>query len=106
MRISFTALTGQGPRDVVLDAEPDVTVDGVAQSIFASLNGDPKNAPLTPRFSKQPQPKQAGHRSLWLDGRMLDPQAPAVRELRDGAVVAVEQRTAAATVLAEPTGLV
>jgi len=106
MRISFTALTGQGPRDVVLDAEPDVTVDSVAQSIFASLNEAPKAAQLTPRFSKQPPPEQAGHRSLWLDGRMLDPQAPAVRELRDGAVVAVEQRTAAATVLAEPTGLI
>ncbi|GLW65789.1 cell division protein FtsK [Actinomadura rubrobrunea] len=37
---------------------------------------------------------------------MLDPAARAVRELRDGAVVAVEQRTAAATVLAEPTGTV
>ncbi|GAA2451595.1 FtsK/SpoIIIE domain-containing protein [Actinomadura vinacea] len=48
----------------------------------------------------------SGQRALWMDGRMLDPQARAVRELRDGAVVAVEQRTAAATVLAEPTGLV
>ncbi|MCQ0016086.1 FtsK/SpoIIIE domain-containing protein [Actinomadura madurae] len=41
-----------------------------------------------------------------MDGRMLDPQALAVKELRDGAVVAVERRGAAATVLAEPTGLV
>ena len=37
---------------------------------------------------------------------MLDPAAPAVRELRDGAVVTADPRIAAATVLAEPTGLV
>nr|WP_325050286.1 FtsK/SpoIIIE domain-containing protein [Actinomadura craniellae] len=43
---------------------------------------------------------------LWTDGRMLDPQARVVRELRDGAVVTVESRSAPATVLAEPTGLV
>ena len=43
--------------------------------------------------------------TLFMDGRMLDPQARALRELRDGAVVAVERRAAAATVLAEPTGV-
>ncbi|MFI6519974.1 FtsK/SpoIIIE domain-containing protein [Spirillospora sp. NPDC050679] len=47
-----------------------------------------------------------GQQALWMDGRMLDPQALAVKELRDGAVVTVERRAAAATVLAEPTGLV
>ncbi|WP_268915974.1 FtsK/SpoIIIE domain-containing protein, partial [Actinomadura logoneensis] len=35
-----------------------------------------------------------------------DPRAPAARELRDGAVVGFERRTAAATDLAEPSGLV
>ncbi|HEY7483417.1 MAG TPA: FtsK/SpoIIIE domain-containing protein [Streptosporangiaceae bacterium] len=43
---------------------------------------------------------------LWMDGRMLDPSAPAVRELRPGAIVTVDPRIAAATVLAEPSGLV
>jgi S-DNA-T family DNA segregation ATPase FtsK/SpoIIIE len=51
--------------------------------------------------ARSPQP-----RALWMDGRMLDPNAEAARVLRDGAVVTVEPRTAAATVLAEPTGLV
>ncbi|TDD64300.1 cell division protein FtsK [Actinomadura darangshiensis] len=87
MRISFTALTGGGPRDVVLDVDPEATVERVARSLAATLDGLPR-------------------RTLWMDGRMLDPQALAVKELRDGAVVAVERSAAAATVLAEPTGLV
>ncbi|MFA1539622.1 FtsK/SpoIIIE domain-containing protein [Actinomadura monticuli] len=112
MRISFTALTGGGPRDVVINLDSEVTVDGVAQSLAATLDG-PRPA-LTPRFSKaallakdgRPATDGGPRRALWMDGRMLDPQALAVKELRDGAVVAVEQRGAAATVLAEPTGLV
>ncbi|WP_131739776.1 FtsK/SpoIIIE domain-containing protein [Actinomadura roseirufa] len=113
MRISFTALTGGGPRDVVVDVDSGATVDGVAQSLTAVLDG---RAPLAaapsvpgPRFSKEALGAAAPpsrRRPLWVDGRMLDPQALAVKELRDGAVVAVEQRGAAATVLAEPTGLV
>ncbi|MDL4776124.1 FtsK/SpoIIIE domain-containing protein [Actinomadura xylanilytica] len=118
MRISFTALTGQGPRDVVINIDSEATVDGVAQSLFAALDGkgSAKRAATVPvpRFSKDSLPRdgRAGiaprpaRRALWLDGRMLDPQALAVKELRDGAVVAVEQRAAAATALAEPTGLV
>ncbi|MFC5747049.1 FtsK/SpoIIIE domain-containing protein [Actinomadura rugatobispora] len=143
MRISFTALTGQGPRDVVIDLDSEVTVGSVARSLSAALGGadgegvpagrGPGPVPLKPRFSKESLPKLAAGGSgavlaadgsrpapsangasgaggagaaLWMDGRMLDPQARAVRELRDGAVVAVEQRTAAATVLAEPTGVV
>ncbi|GAA2624262.1 FtsK/SpoIIIE domain-containing protein [Actinomadura fulvescens] len=140
MRISFTALTGQGPRDVVINVDSGATVDNVAQSLFAALDAAAPAAPAapaavpagdvpaahTPRFSKESVRPQGGapvrargggpgtrvdtrkaeRRTLWMNGRMLDPQAPAVKELRDGAVIAVEQRTAAATVLAEPTGLV
>ncbi|MFI0447763.1 FtsK/SpoIIIE domain-containing protein [Actinomadura sp. 6N118] len=138
MRISFTALTGQGPRDVVINVDADATVDSVARSLFATLDAAPPAdgvpAAHTPRFSKEATLAQGGRldtrasartdardgsradarvdtrkaerRTLWMNGRMLDPQAPAVRELRDGAVVAVEQRAAAATMLAEPTGLV
>ncbi|MFB4305915.1 FtsK/SpoIIIE domain-containing protein [Actinomadura sp. GTD37] len=108
MRISFTALTGGGPRDVVINVDSEVTVDGVAQSLAALLDDRPPSVPA-PRFSKEALLAKDGRtprRALWMDGRMLDPQALAVKELRDGAVVAVEQRGAAATVLAEPTGLV
>ncbi len=122
MRISLTALTGRGPRDVVIDVGSEATVGGVARSLFAALDGkggnsspNPRSEPLKPRFSKDGLSRLAAERAiangaeqrpLWVEGRMLDPQARAVRELRDGAVVAVEQRAAAATVLAEPTGLV
>ncbi|MFB4313413.1 FtsK/SpoIIIE domain-containing protein [Actinomadura sp. 21ATH] len=118
MRISFTALTGQGPRDVVIDVDDEMTVDGVARSLFSVLDGKAqagRSEPLRPRFTKAALPVMAAAatrpverrepHALWMDGRMLDPQARAVRELRDGAVVAVEQRAAAATVLAEPSGL-
>ncbi|RFU39290.1 hypothetical protein DZF91_23190, partial [Actinomadura logoneensis] len=63
MRISFTALTHEGPRDVVADVDDRATVGGVARALAAGGEG------------------------LWADGRMLDPRAPAARELRDGAVV-------------------
>ncbi|QXJ22092.1 cell division protein FtsK [Actinomadura graeca] len=117
MRISFTALTGGGPRDVVVTVDSEATVDGIARSLSAALDGHAPLAtapPLPPRFAKAasaghpaPAPAAAGPRmALWVDGRMLDPQALAVKELRDGAIVAVERRGAAATVRAEPTGLV
>ncbi|WP_030174783.1 FtsK/SpoIIIE domain-containing protein [Spirillospora albida] len=120
MRISFTALTGQGPRDVVINVDAEATVDGVARSLATVLDGGrpgldtiPGGArPPAPRFSKdalaaaRAPERPAEPRVLWLDGRMLDPQALAVKELRDGAVVAVERRGAPATVLAEPSGLI
>jgi S-DNA-T family DNA segregation ATPase FtsK/SpoIIIE len=85
MRISLTALTGQGRRDVVIHGAPDTTVAGVTASL-TGLTGD--------------------GRALWMDGRMLDPAAEAARVLRDGAVVTVEPKAAAATVSAEPSGIV
>ncbi|WP_433329003.1 FtsK/SpoIIIE domain-containing protein [Spirillospora sp. CA-294931] len=121
MRISFTALTGQGSRDVVIDVDADATVGGVARSLGELLDGEtappPRALSPVPRFSKESlpvaaaatatrAPADARQHALWMDGRMLDPRALAVKELRDGAVVAVEQKGAAATVLAEPTGLI
>ncbi|MBO2462890.1 FtsK/SpoIIIE domain-containing protein [Actinomadura violacea] len=121
MRISFTALTGGGPRDVVIDMDSGITVAGVARSLTAALDAPPAPGGVpAPRFSKEalltgapqaPRPAppagtSAERGALWMDGRMLDPQALAAKELRDGAVVAVERGAAAATVLAEPTGLV
>ncbi|POM27248.1 ESX-1 secretion system protein EccCa1 [Actinomadura rubteroloni] len=121
MRISCTALTGDGPRDVVIHVDSEMTVDGVARSLHGTLNGAASpdeivSAVPAPRFATDARSggvaaaPPAGspvkeRRALWMDGRMLDPEALAVRELRDGAVLAVEERTAAATVLAEPTGL-
>ncbi|WP_243723407.1 FtsK/SpoIIIE domain-containing protein, partial [Actinomadura sp. 7K507] len=113
-----------------MDADSEATVDGVAQSLAALLGeravpgeratfAEATPSVPAPRYSKDALHSMGGHsrgghsrggpgprRALWMDGRMLDPQALAVKELRDGAVVAVEQRGAAATVLTEPTGLV
>src|SRR4051812_7359482 len=105
MRISLTVLTDQGPRDVVVNGDSDMTVGTVARSLIATLNADSVKEPLaevvrlpSARWAEDPPP------ALWAGGRMLDPSAPAARLLRDGAVVALHPGGAPATVLAEPTG--
>jgi S-DNA-T family DNA segregation ATPase FtsK/SpoIIIE len=106
MRISLTALTDQGPRDVVVNGDSDMTVGTVARSLIATLNADSVKEPLaevvrlpSARWIEDPLPP------LWAGGRMLDPSAPARRLLRDGAVVAVHPSAAPATVLTEPSGV-
>jgi S-DNA-T family DNA segregation ATPase FtsK/SpoIIIE len=110
MRISLTALTGHGPRDVVINGDSTMTVASVARSLFATLSSDFRPTEIGSDQADHPFRAQAvtgdARAGLWMDGRMLDPAAPAARELRDGAIVTVDQRLAAATVLAEPTGLV
>jgi DNA segregation ATPase FtsK/SpoIIIE, S-DNA-T family len=128
MRISLTALTGHGPRDLVINGDSDMTVESVARSLFGTLNADssaktPSRDPALTRVgpgqgdlaevvthprahwlaTSAPTPAP---RRLWMNGRMLDPAARAVRVLRDGAMVTVEAGSAPATVLTEPTGLV
>jgi S-DNA-T family DNA segregation ATPase FtsK/SpoIIIE len=106
MRISLTALTDQGPRDVVVNGDSDITVGTVARSLIATLNADSAKEPLaevvrlpSARWVEDPLPQ------LWAGGRMLDPSAPALCLLRDGAVVAVHPGAAPATVLTEPSGV-
>jgi S-DNA-T family DNA segregation ATPase FtsK/SpoIIIE len=106
MRISLTALTDQGPRDVVVNGDSDMTVGTVARSLVATLNADAVKEPLAEvvRLPSARWVEDPPH-PLWAGGRMLDPSAPAGRLLRDGALVAVHQGVAPATVLAEPTGI-
>ncbi len=105
MRISLTVLTDQGPRDVVVNGESDMTVETVARSLIATLNaGNEASAEVLPLpgarwVDETPHP-------LWAGGRMLDPTVRAARVLRDGALVAVDAAGAAATVLTEPGGIV
>jgi S-DNA-T family DNA segregation ATPase FtsK/SpoIIIE len=106
MRISLTALTDQGPRDVVVNGDSDMTVGALARSLIATLNADVVNEPLaevvrlpSARWVEDPLPP------LWSGGRMLDPSARAFEALRDGSVVAVRPGRAPATVLAEPSGV-
>ncbi|MCW2903575.1 MAG: cell division FtsK/SpoIIIE [Streptosporangiaceae bacterium] len=105
MRISLTALTGQGPRDVVISGDPGMTVASVATSLARAVGDTGEEPGRTARPPVPPKATPQGH-PLWMDGRMLDPAAEAFRALRDGGVVAVEQNAAAATVMAEPSGLV
>jgi len=104
MRISLTALTDRGARDLIIDADSEMTVGAIANAVSAAIDEKPPAIPQ-PRPAAD-APSSASSSTLWADGRMLDPQAQAVRALRDGAVVAVDRRAAAATVLSEPTGLV
>jgi DNA segregation ATPase FtsK/SpoIIIE, S-DNA-T family len=129
MRISLTALTGHGPKDIVINGDSDVTVESVARSLFGTLNADSTAETLgqDPGFRPDgglpqgelaevvPHPRAhwlsksapaSAPRGLWMNGRMLDPAARAVKALRDGAMVTVEASSAPATVLTEPTGLV
>ncbi|MCW2864152.1 MAG: cell division FtsK/SpoIIIE, partial [Actinoallomurus sp.] len=106
MRISLTALTDQGPRDVVVNGDSDMTIGTVARSLVATLNADAVKEPLAEvvRLPSARWVEDPPH-PLWAGGRMLDPSAPAGRLLHDGALVAVHQGGAPATVLAEPTGI-
>jgi DNA segregation ATPase FtsK/SpoIIIE, S-DNA-T family len=116
MRISLTALTDHGPRDVVVIGDLETTVAGVATSLLATLNEDSGAAgePLAQvlqhpraRWASGPATRHApahAAQALWTGGRLLDPTATASSTLRNGAVVAVDSRDAAGTMLAEPAG--
>jgi len=68
-------------------------------------------AAAPPEASKEAPSRLTGNgagevMTLWVDGRPLGAQLPAGRALRDGMVVALGPRSAGATGLAEPTGVV
>jgi DNA segregation ATPase FtsK/SpoIIIE, S-DNA-T family len=112
MRITLTALTPQGPRDLIVSGDDDLTVGQVAAELRASVWPRERLAEVIqlpgagdgrgPR--RLPQPRDGG--TLWVNARPLDPAAAAVSALHDGAVVAADQRAAPATVLDEPSGVV
>ncbi|MDR0344119.1 MAG: cell division protein FtsK [Nocardiopsaceae bacterium] len=111
MRIALTALTPQGPQDVMVTGDDGVPVGQVAAVLRAATRGAsrlarvialPGAAGLAPGGAQA----GAGQETLWMDGRALDPGAPAAAMLRDGALVALDPQTAAGTSLAEPSGLI
>ncbi|MCO5969323.1 FtsK/SpoIIIE domain-containing protein [Actinoallomurus sp. WRP6H-15] len=105
MRISLTVMTDQGPRDVVVNGDSDMTVETVARSLITALNTEPVKEALA-EVVHLPSARWVAESAppLWAGGRMLDPAVPAARVLRDGALVALDPAGAVATVLAEPTG--
>jgi S-DNA-T family DNA segregation ATPase FtsK/SpoIIIE len=126
MRIALTALTPQGPQDLVVSADDSAVVGQVAAALRQAAGGTHRLAPVialprtvpgggaAPRPGAIPGPGPVSgpggrlataQETLWLDGRPLDPRALASAVLRDGALIATDPRAAAATSLAEPSGL-
>ena len=116
MRVTLTALTAQGPQDVLVSGDDDATVGDVAAALgpVVGQQGTPAErlAPVisigrngSGGFGDAPRPGEQGQ-PLWLNGGQADPWASAASMLRDGAVVALDQRAAGATVRGEPTGVV
>ena len=123
MRVTLTALTPQGPQDVLVSGDDDATVGDVAAALgpvvrqqgapaerLAPVISIARNGPGDPGSKHglgDPSSQRAEYgQPLWLNGGQADPWAPAARMLRDGAVVALDHRAAGATARAEPTGVV
>ncbi len=112
MRITLTALTPTGPRDLVISGDDGLTVGQVAAELRGAVWPREQLAEVIPLPGAEPGSwatrRQAHARgaTLWVNARPLDPRATAAGMLRDGAVVATDPRAAPATMLAEPSGAV
>jgi DNA segregation ATPase FtsK/SpoIIIE, S-DNA-T family len=121
MRVTLTALTPQGPQDVLVNGDDDATVGDVAAAlgpVTGQLGPTERLAPVISiarhspggsgtrhGLADQPQRPESWP-PLWLNGGQADPRAPAASTLRDGAVVALDPRAAGATAQGEPSGVV
>src|ERR1700745_1441742 len=106
MRIALTALTPQGPADVIVSGDDGATAGQVAEALqeafvpkehLASVIMHPRTAAGTKLAAREPV--------LWAGGQQVPPGTPASQALRDGAVVTTLERASAATSLAEPGGV-
>jgi S-DNA-T family DNA segregation ATPase FtsK/SpoIIIE len=107
MRIALTALTPQGPADVIVSGDDGATAGQVAEALqeafvpkehLASVIMHPRAAAAGTRLA-------AREPVLWAGGQQVQPGTPASQALRDGAVVTTLERASAATSLAEPGGV-
>src|SRR5580692_5084942 len=107
MRIALTALTPQGPADVIVSGDDGATAGQVAEALqeafapkehLASVIMHPRAAAAGTRLA-------AREPVLWAGGQQVPPGTPASQALRDGAVVTTLERASAATSLAEPGGV-
>jgi DNA segregation ATPase FtsK/SpoIIIE, S-DNA-T family len=112
MRIALTALTPQGPRDLVISGDDGLTVGQVAAELRTCI-GPREHLAEVIRLPGATGAGWSGQRSarsvadtVWANARPLDPAAAAAGVLRDGAVVATDQLSAAGTLLDEPSGVV
>src|SRR5580692_2538037 len=105
MRIALTALTPQGPADVIVSGDDGATAGQVAEALQGAFASREHLAPVImmhPRGQAGAAAPQALGPVLWVGGRQVPPETPAARALRDGAVVTTIGRASAATSLAEP----
>ncbi|MDX6744530.1 FtsK/SpoIIIE domain-containing protein [Actinocorallia sp. A-T 12471] len=103
MRISLTALDASGSRDVLVSGDPDMPVSAVARALSGLERAPANGGGQAQQHAENVVPLQ---QPFYADGRMLDPSAPASRELPDGAIVTLDGRMVPATMRAEPSGLV
>ncbi len=112
MRITLTALTPTGPRDLVVSGDDGLTVGQVAAELRGAVWPREQLAEVIPLPGAEQASwatrRQAHARgaTLWVNARPLDPGATAAGMLHDGAVVAADQQAAPATMLDEPSGAV
>lgn len=109
MRIALTALTPQGPQDVVVTGDDGATTGQVAAVLRTALAGRERLAQVISLPKAAGLPRGSGgapQETLWLGGQALDPATPALTALREGALVTLDPRAAGATSLAEPSGLI
>ncbi|MBG0827967.1 cell division protein FtsK [Planomonospora sp. ID67723] len=107
MRIMLTVLSEHADRDVMVEGDETTTVARLAEALAGQTGERPSNVVRLTR-SKAPYGlgETAETPSLWLDGRELPPEAPALGLLRDGDLVTLDRRLAAATLAEEPGGIV
>jgi S-DNA-T family DNA segregation ATPase FtsK/SpoIIIE len=108
MRIALTALTPQGPADVIVSGDDGATAGQVAEALQEAFAPKEHLAPVImhPRAASSLGVGLAGRGPvLWVGGQQVPPDTLAARALRDGAVVTTIERAAAATALAEPGGV-
>jgi DNA segregation ATPase FtsK/SpoIIIE, S-DNA-T family len=108
MRIALTALTPQGPADVIVSGDDGATAGQVAEALQEAFAPKEHLAPVImhPRAASSLGVGLAARGPvLWVGGQQVPPDTLAARALRDGAVVTTIERAAAATSLAEPGGV-
>lgn len=106
MRIALTALTPQGPADVIVSGDEGATAGQVAEALQGAFASREHLAPVImmhPRAGGAAPVVQGP--ALWVGGKQVPPETPAARALWDGAVVTTIGRASAATSLAEPAGV-
>ncbi|GIH21965.1 hypothetical protein Aph01nite_02750 [Acrocarpospora phusangensis] len=112
MRITISVVGTPGAtaaRDVLVEGDESTTVAALARAL-ESPNSRPSNVVRLPRarapYGMDREPPDPGHTEVWLDGQRLDPAARVFGLLREGDRIALDRRSALATVIEEPAGMV